>query len=355
MNTSRITISLAAASVAGFLALLGSVLIASHAEAQFGLPGIEGALSITISPSSPSPGETVRLTVRSSVLDLSESTIVWRAGGTIIAQGTGATFAEATLGALGVATIVEVSATLGERAPIIARATIIPTELDLLVDSDSYIPPFYWGAALPSAGTNVRLVAIPRFKRPNGSYVASSDITYTWRRNDEVIAGASGRGASSAVIEAPHLFGTDRIEVEARTSDGLLSNVAGRTIASVEPALLLYQDHPLFGILYRSALSASTFIPESEMTFAAEPYFVQARSAKDPVLQYVWNVNDAPVTPSRINPNEITINADNSSGVAHLTLGLTHATNFYVDTRAAWNINFSSQTSATNPFGNFAP
>ena len=344
MNTSRISSAKYVNIV--LIAVACVIFCTPHAHAQSGLLGISGAISIGTSPSYPGPGDSVHLTAESSAIDLSSASLVWYANGKVIAQGSGVVSADVTAGALGTETDVEVDALAADGTSASAQATLIPTQIDLLVDSDSYTPPFYRGRALPSAGTDLMLQAVPYFKRPDGSMVASSDITYTWKRDNEVMASVSGRGRSSVVIDSPPLFGTDTISVVARSSDGTLAGNASVSIPSVEPALALYEDHPLFGILYGQALGASTFIPESEMTFAAVPYFAQAQSANDAGMDFAWRVNDTAITPSTANPGEITIDSANSNGSALVSLELTRPSNFYMDARGSWNITFSGGAGA---------
>ena len=334
----------------GGVTFLYSISAPQNVRAQLGLLGIESSLSIGLSPLHPSPGETVELTVKSAVLDLGESTVLWRANGKIIAQGDGINSAQVVVGALGVPTTIEVGVLAPDGISASGRAVIIPTELDLLVDSDSYVPPFYRGRALVSAGTTMHLLAIPRFKRPGGSLVATSDLIYTWRRNGEVLGSISGRGKSSAYIPFLHLYGADNFSVEARTADGMLSGEARVSIQSIEPMLALYQDHPLYGILYHKSLEASTSISESETTFAAVPYFAQAQSVNDPDLAYAWHVNGVSVPSSVSTPSEITINAANSSGIALIELELTHTNNFYMDVKRVWNVILSSSEPLQDQF-----
>ncbi len=323
--------------------------VTTAAHAQSGLFGSENALSITFSPVSPNAGDTLRLGVQSSVIDIPQSTILWQINGRTVAQGKGVSSASVKVGALGTETRVSVSASSPDGTIASAQAIIVPTALDLLVDSDSYTPPFYRGRPRPSVGTNLHVQALPHFIR-GGVSVPASALTYTWRRNNEVMGNISGRGKSTASIPILHLFGTDTISVEARSDDGVLSHISSFPLSASEPVLALYEDHPLYGILYNHALAASTFIPETEMTFAAVPFFVQAQSIYDPALSFAWHVNSAEVAPSRTNPNELTINAENSSGVALVELDLTHATNYYLDVKGAWNITFSPQRSAADQF-----
>jgi len=336
MNTARTLLG----GLAGIVLVVG-IFGVSPAHAQFGLRGIESAISITFEPAHPREGDTVRLTARSSVFILSEADITWNADGKKIAGGRGVESADVTVGVFGSETDVEVSAETPDGTTAVAQATIVPTSLDLLVDSDSYVPPFYRGGVRASAGTSLLLEARPRFVL-SGRLMPASELLYTWKRNGEVLGYVSGRGQSSVRIPSPHLFGTDTITVEVRTDDELLANERSVSISSVVPVLALYVDHPLFGIRYERALPASVFLQESEATFAAVPYFAQARNINDSALRFAWRVNDTPIAPSPSNPSEITINANNSTGLAHLDLVFTHATNLYTDVKKAWNINLST-------------
>ncbi len=336
----------------GVLFLLGIALALSGAglvHAQIGSGVFGSQISIKLSPAHPSPGESVRLRAESTGLDLSLSSIVWKAGGKIIAQGAGVTEATVLAGPLGSATDIEVGVT-GQNQAASAFASILPTEIDLLAESDSYTPPFYLGRALPTAGTNLSAQALARFKRTSGALVPDSDIVYTWRRNTEVLGQLSGRGKSSATIPVLHLFEINTISVEARSSDGVLSGEASISIPSISPVLTLYEDYPLVGIMYRNALSATTFIPEPEMTFAATPYFAQAASVNDKDLSYAWSVNDGSVPTSPTSPSELTINAENSNGQALIGLQVTHATNFYMNAKRSWNITLSAKGVSADPF-----
>lgn len=337
-----------------FLVAAGAILLGllsvAPVYAQLGIGSIGTNLSIDLSPAYPQPGDTVRLTLQSTSADLVHSTIVWRVNGSIVAQGEGTDSTTVIAGGLGKETDIEVEAVTSDGTSASAQATIIPTEVDLLFGSDSYVAPFYAGRALPSAGTNIILQAVTRFKEPGGSIVTNSDIVYTWRNNGEVLGSLSGRGRSTAIIPVLHLYGANAVSVEAHSSDGVLAGAATLSIPSVVPHLTLYQDHPLYGIMYNSALGPSSFISESEMTFAAAPFFAQARSANDPRLSYAWSVNGSDVAPAPSAPSEITINADRSSGLALVGLELTSSSNFYLDAKDSWNVTFSGANAVQDAF-----
>ncbi len=217
----------------------------------------------------------------------------------------------------------------------------VSAPVDLLFGSDSYIPPFYRGAPLPSPGSRVHFWAYAHFVDSRGAAIPESSITYTWRRNGQVEGSLSGVGKSSLALPSPTLFGTDTISVDAGAEDGAIYGSASLTISSVDPGVTLYQDHPLHGIEYYSALGSQTSIPDLEMTFAAVPYFVAARSSDDPQLHFAWSVNGVSVAATSTNANEITVNADNSNGLAAISLLITSPVNALLEAQSAWNFLFS--------------
>ncbi len=333
------------------LVLLAFFLFATPAHAQYGLTDAGNALTIEFSPATPSPGDTVKVSVHSSLINIEESDVLWEANGKTVSQGQGIDSASVKAGGLGVETRITVTVTTPDGSSASTEATVHPNELDLLVDTDSYTPAFYRGWPRPSAGTNLRLQAIPRFKRGT-SLVPASELMYTWRHSGEVLGSMSGRGRSAVVIPVRHLFGSDVISVEARSADNKLSHNASISISTDEPVLTLYENDPLYGVLYHRALSPSAFIPGAEATFAAVPFFVQTKSLQDSALRFDWRVNSAEIPANPKNPSELTINAENSSGIGFVELDVTHATNFYLNTKGTWNITFSSASNGgtENPF-----
>ena len=325
----------------------------AHAQIDFG--GFGADLTLSISPLYPSPDTVMHVEARSASVDLDALDILWYKDGEKIGGGAGVKEIDVAVGALGSEAVIEARARDGDLEVAGSLVRVVPTEIDLLFESDSYVPPFYKGRAMPSAGTLLHLEAIPRFKRTDGSLVAPDGIIFTWKRGGSVIQSASGRGKASASLESPGLFGTDLISVEARTPDGKFSGSASTRVASTEPRLLLYKDHPLFGVMYHQALVAQNFIPETEMSFAAVPYFAEARGANDGRLVYAWRVNGNDIANDSERPSQITINAERSSGNALIELALSHATNFFMSSFGRWGVTLAGgdrgSGGAEDPFG----
>ena len=315
------------------------------------LRNTENAISINLNPRAPEAGSVVQLTAESPLLNLSKSFITWSAGGRTIAEGYGVIEARVTLDTKG--TPVEVSVSAVDQNWGEARKSVVigPPQIDILFDADTYVPPFYRGRALPSAGAALRLQALVRFARPDGTLVSESVIRYSWKRNGAPLGSVSGLGRSSTTIPAPALFSTDIISLEAHSDDGAFSGTKSVTVASREPALMLYEDSPIFGILFHEALSSSHAVVETRMTFAAIPYFATAERADDPTLRFKWTVNRESIASSESQPNELTVNADRG-GIADITLTLTQTTNLFLGVDGRWSIEFSSTKAAAEDLFN---
>ena len=334
------------AAVSVFLTLLSP---AGSAYAQL---GFAESLTLSVTPQYAAPGETVHISAESLLLDLDAGNLTWYVNGFQRASGPGLLQIDVTAGPTGSETPVRVVFTQEGIEVASAEVFTRPTELDLLWESDSYTPPFFRGRALPSAGTNLRMEVRPRFKRVDGSFVSPRDIVFTWRRNGYVIASASGRGKSQATISSPPLFGTDTISVDARSVDGTLEGSASVRIPSTEPILALYENHPIFGILYHRALGAQSTLPEEETSFAAVPYFAEAVNLNNIGLIWEWRVDGNAITNDPARPNEITINAEGSTGLARIELELLHATNLFLNASGSWGITLLPGAGTPgNPFG----
>ncbi len=322
-------------------ALLGILLaflgLPAFAAAQFSIPGFNDQLTLTMTPTIAGPFEHVRFSVEGLVFGGQNTDVAWTVNEKAIeGDDTGAIVV--SMGAAGEKTTV--TATVGSQT---LSSTVIPTTVDLLIDATSYVPPFFKGRPLASPGTMLRLLAIPHFGSA-GSTVPNDQITFTWRQSGTVVA--SGKGRAAVTLPAPPLFGADTISVEARSTDGVHAGIASVRLPGIDPSATLYINHPLVGIEYYRAIESRASVPEVETTFIAVPYFAEAQRPSDAHLVYEWSVNGRAVPEAEGRMNEITINADGSSGEARLGLTLSSSLNFFMRAEQSWDIDFPGSGSA---------
>jgi len=326
----------------------------SVAHAQIQLPGLLETIQLTTSPSYPAPETPVRISARSFFTDLDRSVNTWFVNGVAVSQGPGITSFEATAGPLGSTLVVEIKAESPSGAVTTARTTVRPTVTSLAWEADTYVPPFYKGRALPSSGANIRAAAVVSFMRADGSTIKENDIVYTWKINGRVAGSISGRGKSSVVIPGPLLFGETLVTVIAESTDYTYRGSATVIIPSREPYLVLYQERPAGGIAYHAALPQTSSVGDTELTFAAIPYYISTSKVKSSFLSYRWLINNAPVAADPSDPSRITLYSELPEDGALVSLSVEHMLNFLQTANRSWAIQFGGNASSpgiSDPFG----
>lgn len=315
------------------------------------IPGFESDLVFRFSPSYPHPGDTVHVILASSAYDLSVQQIAWSVDGATVAEGKGIMSIDVVAGDAGSETEIDaVVDTIGD-----AHAVLRPSNLSLLWESDAYVPPFFRGRSLASAGSNVRLQAMPEFIDSDGAPLSNENIVFTWRKNGALVSESSGRGKSSLRVRAPLLFGADTYEVLARTDDNTFANTASVRISAVEPPLVLYRNNPLLGVEYHQAFGSSESVADNELSLIAVPYFLPR--ADIPTLVYDWSVNGVPVGGEEAHSNELTISASGSSARARIDVQLSSSVDLFLAASLSRSVSFSqtAKTQTKNPFGVTSP
>lgn len=311
-------------------------------------------LILDITPNNPGPGDSVRLTLRSSAIDLDRADIIWTINGT--ASTTHAKEQIVIAPKIGSTLTIEVDAVDIDENRGHAEAVLRPTEVALLWSADSYAPPFFRGRTLPGSNATIRAYALARLTRANASLVPESDIVYTWYRNDTELVALSGRGKSSITIDGPSLFGADTIRVEVSSVDRSLRGAASARIPAVDTILTLYENHPLFGILYHRAIIGTVNTNEREQKITAVPYFAHVSSPESETLSYTWHVNDIDIPPDLDEPQTLTIDASKFRGLATIELSLVNALDIFMRASGVWRIDFGENnslfTGTGNVFGN---
>ena len=199
-------------------------------------------------------------------------------------EGVGLKEASIVAGPVGAATRLRVQASDPDGNAGAAEASIQPSEMDMLWSTDSYVPSFHHGRALAGTNAKVRAYAFVSFARAGGPRIPESDIIYRWLRNGTAVTSVSGRGKSSASFPGPAPLRSDTITVEAEAVDKSVSARASATIPATEPVLALYENHPLFGILFHRAIVGDVNTDEHEGKVTAIPYFAHISSLNDPTL-----------------------------------------------------------------------
>lgn len=320
--------------------LLAVLVVPAFTHAQLSLTGLERPLDVSMTPQYPAAGEEVKLKVSSYGIDLDRSGIVWYAGGKEIARDTRET--AVTAGKLGSLTDITVVAQEPDGLIGSGSARIRPTEVDLIWSSDSYAPPYFKGRRLAGSSARIRAEAHARFVRPDGSMISSRDIIYSWNRGATRIL--SGRGRSSVEFAGPALFSSEEVSVIAQSADGAYIGRASVRISGIDPTIELYENHPLFGVLYHRALTGSVATAEKEQKVTAVPYFAHVSTPAEKSLTYEWTVAGSAIAPDPDEPQTLTITSNGYAGPARIGLDITSMDDLFLKARGAWELVFSESS-----------
>ncbi|OGG63663.1 hypothetical protein A3D66_03105 [Candidatus Kaiserbacteria bacterium RIFCSPHIGHO2_02_FULL_50_9] len=278
-------------------------------------------VEIVASPENPTPGAQVLIHLQSASIDLDRSTIIWTINGKRGASGVGVKNTTAVAGVVGTRLLISVAVTEPSGAPVSAAVTLTISTVDVLWQAISYTPPFYQGKALAASDAPVMVTAIPHLVVSSGKEASPGTLIYTWRRNTTVLGNQSGRGRSSVTIDGPKLNDSVRVFVDIATADGAVRGSGAAIIGAAAPEVVLYEDDPLLGIQFNTALQKEFFLSGSESRIVAVPYFMSAKERTSGALRYQWTLNGMPVATEEGKKGSVTLRQTaEGSGTATLAL-----------------------------------
>lgn len=306
--------------------------------------GQSSSLLIQISPEIPGPQEIVTASVSSSSFNLDLANITWSLGGKKISSNVGQKSVSFKIGEVGEPTSIKASATLGNTS---AQGTLVvnPSEINLLWQAtDVYTPPFYKGKALPTSESSIKITAIPNIWKSSGGTYKTSDLSYKWRRDSEVLGSLSGRGVSTLFLKNDYLKKSEQIEVEARNTSDFKVGREEVVIQIVDPKILFYEKNPILGILYGKALSGSLPLSNEELSIAAEPYFFSPNNKTSSKIKYSWSLNGNPVKSDSLNPGVLVVRQQSgTSGSADISLLVTNPSKIMLSAVGNIMLNFKGR------------
>jgi hypothetical protein len=330
------------------LFFIGVFCTASYAHAQSLGDSAGSDLYITFTPHNPAPHDVITATVSSPSTDISQDVITWSVNGRQMESSLGDTQFTTQAQNAGASLTIHASVET-DNGTKNAHAIVVPTLVDLLLDSNSYVPPFYKGRALPSHGSGFKVQAIPYLSDARGVRIATSKLIFTWSENGLVKGSLSGAGKDILTVTGPVLNNSYSVDVVVHTADNTASGAAHIVVPITDPSVQLYVNNARYGTLYSSALLENTPINDIESTFRAVPYYAAASTPDDPRLIYSWNINGTHVPLDSKNASRLTINAANSNGTADISLSVTHSQDYLMDAEHMWSIVFN-KTSAGDAF-----
>lgn len=295
---------------AALLTLLFTGSLVAHAQDIGGTD----PLTLVVSPEYPRPYQTVTIAPRSTLIDLSASTVRVSVNGTNTYEGSGTQPTSIRTEGLGERTTVVVTVVDPSGRTYTETLVIRPAEVSLVLEPASTAHPFYKGGGSVASEGDVRLVAIPDLRSAPGTRLPASGLVYTWRLGNQVLTDSSGIGRSTLIATAPVRYRNANISVTVTSPDNTLVGQANTVVSAVDPVARIYRNDPLLGPNFDTALTERFSMPDTEATFRAVGYFFAVPPA------FAWTVNNATSGTDK----DITVRATGSGqGTAALSLTAT--------------------------------
>lgn len=271
------------------------------------IPGIAEPVTFSVVPDYPKPNEIVFISTQSFSTDLNKAIFKWTVNGKIYAEGAGMKNINIKTGKAGSLTTVSVEVSTADFGVIKNDITFRPAEVTLLWQADTYVPAFYKGKALHSFNGAFKVTAIPEFFNASGKRINPKNLIYTWKKNGNVDGDASGFGKDSFITsQTSYLRDGEDVSVEVSSSKDNLAGSASISVAPSVPEINLYENSPLYGIIYEHALTDNLNLSSEEITLRAEPFFTSVENPVGGTLNFDWTLNGASVDAFQ-NKNEITL------------------------------------------------
>lgn len=302
-------------------AALSSLSAPLSAAAQI-VPGVSEPITLVLSPDIPKPNGEFTVRAQSFSVDLDSALISWSIDGKETQRGVGLKELSARAGGAGtMSTITASIATVG--AGTFTQSVVIrPADVALMWETDTYTPPFYKGKALHSFNGSFKVLALPEFFDLAGRRINPRELVYSWSKNGEPIASASGYGKTTFISsQTSYLRPGEEITVEVSAPRDNIVARRSITISPVAPKTVFYEQSPLYGTIYENSLARGVSLTNEEVSVVAEPYFFSVPTRDSADLSYSWKLNGVALKSSQ-DKSDITLRKAGEAGTSNLSIAV---------------------------------
>ena len=300
-------------------------------------------VNLSITPVNPSPGQQVKVTIKSLSLDLDRASITWYVDGVEKKTEVGLKDYFVTAGTAG--KNMTIGASLKNEGVIIKKEiSFFPAGVDLIFEAVSYTPPFYKGKNLnPKQGTVV-VVAFPEIFNQNGKKLTTNEIVFTWEKDGVIQGNYSGLGKNYFVFTGTIPVRDVRVSVTATSIDKKITADNSINITNTSPKIIFYEENPVYGIMFNKAIKNSVRMIADEFKVKAFPYFMSVGYTQSPDLNYKWSIDGKNTLGLETDKSAMLFRQDKpGSGIANIGLKIENSNRIFQFTENRFNINFEKK------------
>ena len=184
----------------------------------------------------------------------------------------------------------------------VAAQTPSTPSIDLVWEADTYVPAGYEGRALPTASTNVTVMAIAH----QGSGQIVNNYDFRWEKDGKQIISASGVGANILHFKAGTPGVGHHITLALHDPSGKRIVSQSTNIIVRDPKVVFYKEES-WGVDHSRAITNNLPLTQPETKLVAEPFYFLNTAITNRGLGYDWRLNGASVEANTENPRHFSL------------------------------------------------
>lgn len=331
-----------------FKIILFCFVIFSSTAFASALPLTGADLDVEMHPEYPGTHQNVEVKVTSYITDTDSAKISWILNGVVKSTGKGIKTFTFQTGDSG--TITRLDIVVENKDGTIKRnITLQPLDVDLVWQSESYVPPFYKGKAMLGHENTITFIAIPHITTGSGE-VDPKNLVYKWSKNGTGVEDASGYGKNTFTFVTSLISRPLNIGVNVSSPSSNISGYAVVDVAPQDPSLLVYRKNPIYGIEFQKALSSSVELNDSkEITLVGIPYFFGVKKTNSLDLKYNWEINGAKID-GKLTNVQVLRQKEGTSGSSNISLSIENSRKILQAANQSFSLKFGNTNTSNSLF-----
>ena len=296
----------------------------------FIIPEISQAdiIGVSLKPRIPGPNQEVTASLEGYTVDLEKSNIVWYVDGepqNTHLNGIGQRTMNFTTKGIGEKTVLDIAIFTLYGAKLDKQLIVIPIEVDLIWEAETYTPPFYKGKALPSNYSDISVMGIPHILSDD-----ESEFIYTWTEDRfNMIKSASGYMRNVIVTQSAESPLRKYIDLEIGSLKTSAKATKRVTIPTFEPHAVMYKSSELTGTDYTMAINQSLKLTGNEVLIRAEPFNLSQKAFEDNHIKFEWSLDGKKILETNVDGLEFSFGKGNISVESRINFKATNEDDWF--------------------------
>lgn len=324
-----------------YIFILLILLTPFYSSAQFNInldATLQDELNVEIIPTYPKPNEMVYIKLDMYSEDLDKAEITWNQDNKILIKENGKKTYNFVSPSSGQETKIEIRVKLQSGKIFYKLITIRPASVDLIWQSNSYVPVFYKGKTLHPKQGDLSIVAMPDFRDAQGNPIPAKSLIFKWSDGNNTYDDQSGYGKNVLRINGSLLGRDERIDV--LVTDPNSNKVAFDyiQIPTIIPEVVFYEVSPFYGPRFNKSISDSLKLSGEEIEVFAAPFF--ASDINKSTTYFNWKLNGISSTELLRSKTVVFRKPEGKSGSSNISLTVENGSKILQETTGSFRINF---------------